>query len=133
MNDKTIRQYLGAVKKDVRCSAKRKRVFLTELEAELREFAQEMPDLTMEQLTDAFGTPQKQAQDFMETLDAKEIKKAFSWKHMILIAVVAVVVVWLIAVVAMWFDGHKQVNGYGKEYYVDENSNRIEITEVLQD
>ena len=122
MNDKTIRQYLGAVKKDVCCSAKRKRVFLTELEAELREFAQEMPDLTMEQLTDAFGTPQKQAQDFMETLDAKEIKKAFGWKKVVLIGMILMLLIWGVVMVAVLIDSHVESHGYGVEAFEDDMS-----------
>lgn len=116
MNRGAVDLYLKQVKKELRCPAKRKRAFLAELEAGLREFAQELPDLAMEQLTDAFGTPQKQAQDFMETLDAKEIKKAFTWKKLVLICVLAVVLIWLVAVVTLWIDGHNDINGYGEEY-----------------
>ena len=119
MTEKLIRQYLRETKKNVACSAKRKRAFLAQLEAGLRELAQETDDLTMEQLTEAFGTPQQQAQSFMETLDAKEIKKAFGWKKIVLIAVIAIVLIWLIAVVTLWIDGHNGVNGYGVEYIGD--------------
>ena len=128
MNRGAVDLYLRQVKKELRCPAKRKRAFLAELEAGLREFAQELPDLAMEQLTDAFGTPQKQAQDFMETLDAKEIKKAFTWKKLVLICVLAVVLIWLVAVVTLWIDGHNAVNGYDVVYYGAGNS-----TSLLED
>ena len=108
--------YLKKVKKELRCPAKRKRAFLAELEAGLREFAQELPDLTIDQLIDAFGTPQKQAQDFMETLDAKEIKKAFTWKQVVVLGVIAALLIWLGVVVTLWIDGHNDINGYGEEY-----------------
>ena len=115
MIETLIRQYLREVRKEVRCSAKRKRAFLAELETGLREFAQEAPDLTMEQLIDAFGTPQQRAQDFMETLDAKEVKKAFTWKKAVVIGLIAIVLIWLIALVTMWIDGHVKAHGYGVE------------------
>ncbi len=112
MTEKLIRQYLKETKKNVACSAKRKRAFLAQLEAGLRELAQETDDLTMEQLTEAFGTPQQQAQSFMETLDAKEVKKAFGWKKIVLIGVIAALLIWgaigLIAII----DSHNSVNGY---------------------
>ena len=79
MTEKLIRQYLKETKKNVACSAKRKRAFLAQLEAGLRELAQETDEVTMEQLTEAFGTPQQQAQSFMETLDAKEIALWKRW------------------------------------------------------
>ena len=125
MTEKLIRQYLRETKKSVACSAKRKRAFLAQLEAGLRELAQETDDLTAEQLTEAFGTPQQQAQSFMETLDAKEIKKAFGWKKIVLIAVIAIVLIWLIAVVTLWIDGHNGVNGYDIEYYGSSNNTYI--------
>ena len=132
MTEKLIRQYLRAVKKEVRCPAKRKRAFLAELETGLREFAQEAPDLTKEQLNDAFGTPQQRAQDFMETLDAKEVKKAFTWKKAVVIGVIAIVLIWLIAVVTLWIDGYKDQKGMIVEYF-GEPSSHIQIPEGLQD
>ena len=129
MTEKLIRQYLKETKKNVACSAKRKRAFLAQLEAGLRELAQETDDLTAEQLTEAFGTPQQQAQSFMETLDAKEVKKAFGWKKVVLVAVIAIVLIWLIAVVTLWIDGHTQNHGRGEEYLIDGNSNYVVISE----
>ena len=119
MTEKLIRQYLKETKKNVACSAKRKRAFLAQLEAGLRELAQETDEVTMEQLTEAFGTPQQQAQSFMETLDAKEIKKAFGWKKIVLIAMIAIILIWLVAVVTLWIDGHNGVHGYEVEYIGD--------------
>lgn len=116
MGEKAIRQYLWAAKKEVRCSTKRKRAFLTELETGLRELAQETPDLTMAYLTDAFGTPQQQAQDFMETLNVSEIKRAFTWKKAVVIGLIAALLIWVIAVVTLWIDGHAQNHGHGEEY-----------------
>jgi len=125
MHEALMRQYLRAVKKEVHCSAKRKRAFLAELEGELREFAQETPDLAMEQLTEAFGSPQQRAQDFMETLDAKEIKKAFGWKKIVLIGVIAFLLIWLIGVIIAVVDGHNAANGYDVVYYESDDSTYI--------
>ena len=129
MNRGAVDLYLRQVKKELRCSAKQKRAFLAELETGLRELAQDSSDLTIDQLTNAFGTPQQQAQDFMETLDAKEIKKAFTWKKLVLIGVLAVVLIWLVAVVTLWIDGHTQNHGRGEEYLIDGDSNYVVISE----
>ena len=129
MNRGAVDLYLRQVKKELRCSAKQKRAFLAELETGLRELAQEKETVSMEQLTAAFGTPQKQAQDFMETLDAKEIKRAFTWKKLVLIGVLAVVLIWLVAVVTLWIDGHINNHGRTVDFVQDESSNYIVITE----
>ena len=130
MTEKLIRQYLRETKKSVACSAKRKRAFLAQLEAGLRELAQETDNLTPEQLTKTFGTPQQQAQSFMETLDANEVKKAFGWKKIVLVAAVAMIMIWLIGIVIVVIDGHRSANGYSveEEYEVatDENGSYTE-------
>ena len=128
MTEKLIRQYLKETKKGVACSAKRKRAFLAQLEAGLRELAQETDDLTMEQLTEAFGTPQQQAQSFMETLDAKEVKKAFGWKKVVLVAVIAMILIWLVAVVTLWIAGHHNLNGHTVDEIIDVPQESIVIT-----
>ena len=112
MNRGAVDLYLKKVKKELRCSAKQKRAFLAELETGLRELAQESSDLTIDQLTNAFGTPQQQAQDFMETLDAKEIKKAFTWKQVVVLGVIAALLIWLGVAIAAIIDAHIDNHGY---------------------
>ncbi len=133
MSKSAIDLYLKQVKKELRCPTKQKNVLLSTLSQAMQDYAQENGTATMEKYMTVFGSPQAQAEELMETIDTTEIKKAFTWKRVVVVGVIAIVVIWLIAVVTMWIDGHKSANGYGKEYYVDENSNRIEITEVLQD
>jgi len=125
--------YLKAVEQQLSGKKAQKKAYLKKLAADVAERLEEEPELDSAALASAFGSPEELAAEFMGTLDVKDVKKAFGWKKIVLIAVIAIVLIWLIAVVTLWFDAHKQVNGYGKEYYVDENSNRIEITEVLQD
>ncbi len=125
MNKGAVDLYLKQVKKELRCLAKQKCAFLAELETGLRELAQESSDLTMDKLIAAFGTPQKQAQDFMETLDASEIKKAFTWKKLVLIGVIVALLIWGAIGVIATIDSHKSVNGYivyeSNEIIVNEN------------
>ena len=111
--------YLKQVKKELRCSAKQKRALVQPLSQALQEFAQENSAVSIEQVTAAFGTPQAQAEDLMETLETAEIKKAFTWKHIVLIGVIAALVIWLGVAAAAFIDAHINNHGTGVEYIGD--------------
>ena len=129
MNKKVVDQYLGAVKKNLHCSAKKKREFLSDLEQGLHDFSQETPNLTMEALIEAFGTPEAQANEFMNTLDSTDIKKAFTWKKILLIAVIVIVAVYIIGITILFIDGHIDNHGRGVEYIGDDDSGYEIVTE----
>ena len=111
--------YLKQVKKELRCSARQKRALVQPLSQALQEYVQENGAVTVEQVTAAFGTPQQQAQDFMETLEASEFKKAFTLKRIVLIGVIAALVIWCAVAVAALIDGHNDIQGYSKTVISD--------------
>lgn len=120
--------YIKSVKRRLVGNKRQKKAYLNKLTADVADRLEEEPALDETALADIFGKPEELAQDFMETLDAKEIKKAFTWKKLVLICVLAVVLIWLVAVVTLWIDGHNAVNGYDVVYYGAGNS-----TSLLED
>jgi len=121
-NEAKVR-YLKAVKKNLRCSEKHRRTFLAELERSLNDYLAESPEADEATLCAAFGTPETVAADYLSTLDAKEIKKAFGWKKIILIGVIIALLIWGVGVTIAVIDAHKKGNGYGKTYLIDEKTN----------
>ncbi len=112
MNKSAISLYLKQVKKELCCSTKQKRMLLSSLSESLQDYAQGEEFIPMEQLIEVYGRPQAQAEELMETLDMSDIKKAFSWKHIILIGVIIALLIWGIIGVMALVDGHHSVNGY---------------------
>lgn len=108
--------YIKKVEQHLPGKKAQKKAYLKKLSADIAERLEEEPSLDSAALALAFGSPEELAADFKETLDAKEIKKAFTWKKLVLIGVLAVVLIWLVAVVTLWIDGHNDINGYGEEY-----------------
>lgn len=108
--------YIKNVEQQLPGKKAQKKAYLKKLSSDVAERLEEEPSLDSAALALAFGSPEELAADFMETLDAKEIKKAFTWKKLVLIGVLAVVLIWLIAVVTLWIDGHTGNHGHGVEY-----------------
>ena len=109
------KQYLSAVKKELHAIGRAKRPLLQRLDAELTEYLDANPGADAAAVSEAFGTPQETAQTFMESLPATAVKKAFTWKRVVLIGVIAAILIWLIAVVTLWLEGLPGQHGYGEE------------------
>ena len=117
--------YIKSVKRRLVGNKRQKKAYLNKLTADVADRLEEEPALDETALADIFGKPEELAQDFMETLDAKEIKKAFTWKKVVLIGVIAALLIWLIAVVTLWIDGHIGNRGYSVEYMGDDSSTTV--------
>lgn len=116
MGNEAKKRYLSAVKKNLRCSSRQKKSFLAELEASLNAYLSETPEATEARLGEMFGAPEKVAEDFLTTLDAKDIKKAFGWKKIVLIGVIIALLMWGVGVTIAVIDAH---NNESKSYYLE--------------
>ncbi len=114
--------YLKEVEQQLCGKKAQKKAYLKTLSADVAERLEEEPNLDSAALALAFGSPEELAAEFMGTMDTKEVRKAFGWKKIVLLAAIAMVLIWLIAVVSLWIDGHNAVNGYDVEYYGSDNS-----------
>ena len=112
--------YLKEVEQQLCGKKAQKKAYLKTLSADVAERLEEEPNLDCAALALAFGSPEELATEFMETLDTKDVKKAFNGKKIVLIGVIAIVVIWLIGVSIALFDGHASVNGNYLEHIGDE-------------
>ena len=123
--------YLKQVKKALPGTTAQKKAYLKKLSADIEERLEEDPALDEAALIRAFGAPDEVAAGFLEALDTTTVKKAFGWKKIVLIGVIAAILIWLVAVITMWIDGHKNLDGIIIDYY-GEPSSFIQITEVTK-
>lgn len=70
-----VNKYILDVNRHLICSAKTKKNFTAHLKDSISAFVNESPDCTMEDIIQFSGPPETLAQDFMETLDEKEIRQ----------------------------------------------------------
>ena len=122
MGNEAKKRYLNAVKKNLRCSEKHRRTFLAELERSLNDYLAESPEADEATLCAAFGTPETVAEDYLSTLDAKDVKKAFSWKRIVLIGVIIALLMWGVGVTIALIDSHVDAHGFGVESIGNDNT-----------
>jgi len=115
-----IRQYYCDVESLLVCNPKTKRRFLGELRNDVQAFIKEHEgNVSMEDIQDFFGTPETIASGFLETLVSKDIKKAISWKKVLLIGIGLVILALALWIVISLIDGHLAATGSGDSYLVD--------------
>ena len=119
MNNALTNKYLSSVKKNLSCSSKKKSEFLSALKKGLDDFLPENPESTYEDIVKAFGMPEKQANEFMDSLDSETIKKAFSWKKAIAIGIIIVLIIWGIVAGFSIVDTYTTNRGYSVDYIDD--------------
>ena len=112
--------YLKEVDQQLSGKRAQRKAYIKKLSADVAERLEEEPALDCAALANAFGSPEELASEFMETLNAKDVKKAFGWKKIVLIAAIVIIVVWIFWVVIALIDGHKQSQGQIVEYYGEE-------------
>ncbi len=110
-----LNRYYREISCGLICSSGEKKKFLAELKGNVCDFLENNPDASFEDIRNTFGTPAEIAESFKQQTDITAIKKKMSVKKMLLCAVLAMVVVWLIFVVLSLIDVHTEARGYIEE------------------
>ena len=132
MGNEAKKRYMAAVKKNLRCSGRQRKAFLAELNVSLAAFLSGIPEADEAQLCAAFGAPETVAEDFLSTLEAKDIKKAFGWKRIVLIGVIVALLLWGFVLTLELIDAHIDTHGYSKVVISDTMDADIIIDEVIE-
>lgn len=104
--------YLKEVDQQLSGKRAQRKAYIKKLSADVAERLEEEPALDCAALANAFGSPEELASEFMETLNAKDVKKAFGWKKIVLIGVITALLIWGVIGIIAVVDSHKSVNGY---------------------
>lgn len=110
-----LNAYFRNVEDLLLCNRKSKKAFLSDLKNDIDEFVQHEPDADFDSILSAFGTPDEIAESFLKNADIASIKKKLNVKKILLFAVLAVVLVYVIFVVASFIDVHTEAHGYYEE------------------
>lgn len=104
--------YLKEVDQQLSGKRAQRKAYIKKLSADVAERLEDDPKLDRAALANAFGSPEELASEFMETLNAKDVKKAFGWKKIVLIGVITALLIWGVIGIIAVVDSHKSVNGY---------------------
>ena len=113
--EKDIEKYMRAVEEYLVCLKEQKEKVLSEIRNSIYVYAEEKGIADISEIYDRFGTPEEIASQALSTVDPKMIKKALSIKRVFAIALTALVVSFIVFLVAMFMDAHKDNNGTFEE------------------
>ena len=111
---KAQKQYCKAVSAAVVCDSRQKRAFMKTLRADVGEYLTLQPDATGEQLAARFGTPQEIAAGFL-TADPARAAKRLRLRKIVLFAVLAALLLYLVFLIASLIDVHEEAHGVFEE------------------
>lgn len=109
--EKDIEKYMRAVEEYLVCPKEQKEKVFSEIRNSIYVYAEENGISDIGEVYDHFGTPEEIASQALSTVDPKMIKKALSIKRIVAIALTAIVVSFIVFLVVMFMDAHKDNNG----------------------
>lgn len=112
---KELDVYFSNVEALLLCDRKSKKDFLAELKNDVDEFLQYEPEANFGRILSTFGSPEEIAESFLKTADIANIKKKMNIKKIVLFSLLAIVLVYIIFVVASFIDVHTEAHGYFEE------------------
>ena len=113
--EKDIEKYMRAVEEYLVCLKEQKEKVLSEIRNSIYVYAEEKGIADLSEIYDRFGTPEEIASQALSTVDPKMIKKALSIKRIVAIALTAIVVSFIVFLVVMFMDAHKDNHGTFEE------------------
>lgn len=117
--EKDIEKYIDEVEEYLVCLEKNKQKVIDEIRNSIYVYAEENGISDIGEVYDRFGTPEEIASQHLSAVDPKKIKKALSIKRVFAIALTALVVSFIVFLVAMFMDAHKDNNGTIEETMIE--------------
>lgn len=93
--NREINKYIISVKSYLICDWRTRQKFLKDLKNDINDFVDEKEDVTMDDIRDRFGEPEKISRSFLEGADLKKIKRRMNFGRTIIVGVVAALLIWL--------------------------------------
>lgn len=109
--EKDIEEYIDEVEEYLVCLGKSKQKVIDEIRNSIYVYAEENGISDIAEVYEHFGTPEEIASQHLSAVDPKKIKKALSIKKVFAIALTALVVSFIVFLVTMFMDAHKDNNG----------------------
>ncbi|MDE5963781.1 MAG: hypothetical protein K2G65_00060 [Eubacterium sp.] len=93
--NREINKYIIDVKSYLICDWRTRQKFLKDLKNDINDFVDEKEDVTMDDIRDRFGEPEKISRSFLEGADLKKIKRRMNFGRTIIVGVIAALLIWL--------------------------------------
>ena len=109
--NKDIEKYLSQVKAYLPCKKSDKAVILEDIRQAIYEFAENSAIQSIDDIYKRFGTPEEIAKAYLSDAEPKNIKKAIRLRKVLVWAVVAVVLAFVIFLLSIFIESYRQGHG----------------------
>ena len=117
--NKDIEKYLSQVKSYLPCRNADKTAILEDIRQAILDFTENSDIQSIDDIYKRFGTPEEIARSYLSDADPKKISKAFNIKKIILIAVIAVIIIYIFTMIYVILDAHNVTHGYFVECHIN--------------
>ena len=93
--NREIKKYILDVKSYLICDWRTRQKFLKDLKNDINDFVDENEEVTIDDVRNRFGEPEKIARSFLEGADLKKIKRRMNFGRTIIVGVIAALLIWL--------------------------------------
>ena len=87
-----VKQYIRSIRRELPCSGKKKRQFISQIRCSIMVFLQENPEADLEAVQAHFGTKQEIVEDFVRNEDASDLLRKMSIKKKVLAIIAGVMI-----------------------------------------
>ena len=91
-NDSGLKEYIRSIRRELPCSGKKKRQFISQIRCSIMDFLQENPEADLEAVQAHFGTKQEIVEDFVRNEDASNLLRKMSIKKKVLAIIAGVMI-----------------------------------------
>lgn len=112
VTEKERKKYIQEIKRNLVCNNEQRKKFLASFSDNMDEYLNDNPHADFAQLQKDLGTPEEIANAFLENASASNVKKRMSFVKWIILGIVVALSVYIIAIIIVLIDAHKQNNGY---------------------
>ncbi len=93
--NREIKKYILDVKSYLICDWRTRQKFLKDLKNDINDFVDENEEVTIDDVRNRFGEPEKISRSFLEGADLKKIKRRMNFGRTIIVGVIAALLIWL--------------------------------------
>lgn len=96
--NREINKYIIDVKSYLICDWRTRQKFLKDLKNDINDFIDEKEDVTMDDIRDRFGEPEKISRSFLENADLKKIKRHMNFGRTLAVTAAVALMIWAVGV-----------------------------------
>lgn len=102
--NREINKYIISVKSYLICDWRTRQKFLKDLKNDINDFVDEKEDVTMDDIRDRFGEPEKISRSFLESADLKKIKRRMNFGRTLAVTAAIALMIWAVGVTVAVID-----------------------------